>query len=195
MKYYTIHINDSGAIENAEESLINGKDTLICEIYDAKEFNRLNDILHSLDDYIMNEKALNIFKECNLIPYKLRKVVVNRKEYQFGIIKATKTYDYTQLKVEEPRDLQCYNWINFEKSDITVKKGEEEIGKLQSHIRLLELVEENEKMSSDINEIYKLNVSDKEKKKITDIGFAETKEELGKVWKPHFPIIEFETKE
>ena len=26
---------------------------------------------------------------------------------------------------------------------------------------------------------------------ITDIGFAETKEELGIVWKPHFPVIEF----
>jgi hypothetical protein len=31
-----------------------------------------------------------------------------------------------------------------------------------------------------------------ENAKITDIRFAENKEELGKMWKPHFPIIEFE---
>jgi hypothetical protein len=246
MKYYTIHINDSGAIEDSEESLIDGENTLICEIYDDVEFNKLNDILHSLDDYIINEKALNIFKGCNIIPYKLRKVIVNRKENKFGIFKTTKAYNYAQLKIEEPIDLQCYNWINFEESDITVKKGEIETNKLQSHLKLLELVEENGRISSAINEIYKLNVSDSEKKKrtehlktyswitkkivfnnqfdfsidlfkipyyswgtyvserlknklsmnrITDIGFAETKEELGKVWKPHFPIIEFETKE
>jgi hypothetical protein len=31
-----------------------------------------------------------------------------------------------------------------------------------------------------------------EEAKITDLRFAESKDKLGKVWKPHFPIIEFE---
>ena len=58
MKYYTIHINDSGAIEDTEKTSINGENTLICKMYDDPEFNKLNDILHSLSSYILNEKAL-----------------------------------------------------------------------------------------------------------------------------------------
>ena len=245
MKYYTIHINDSGAIEDLNETIINNKSTLVCKIYDDKEFNKLNDILHSTDDYIMNNEALKIFSKCNLIPYKLKSAVVKRIEYKLGFLKTTKRYDYTQLKIEESKNLHCYNWINFDKSEIIVTKGNEVVYKLKSHQNLLQLIEKNGNITSQINNIYELNISEKEKKertenlktydwnvkrivfnnnfdysidlfkiplyswgtyisdkmknllissKITDIDFAEIKEELGIVWKPHFPIIEFESK-
>lgn len=62
MQYYTFHIDDSGAIEDVDEKVINGSPSLICKMSDNDEFNNLNDILHSLYDYILNEKALRIFK-------------------------------------------------------------------------------------------------------------------------------------
>ena len=31
-----------------------------------------------------------------------------------------------------------------------------------------------------------------ESENITDVSFAENKEQIGKVWKPYFPIIEFD---
>lgn len=49
MKYYTFHIDDSGAIEDIDEKSINQEKTLFCKMYDDNEFNKLNDILYSLD--------------------------------------------------------------------------------------------------------------------------------------------------
>jgi hypothetical protein len=63
MKYYILNINDSGAIEDSEENIVDGLKSLKCKIYDDDEFNSLNDILHSLDDYIINEKTLKLFKK------------------------------------------------------------------------------------------------------------------------------------
>jgi hypothetical protein len=243
MKYYTLHINDSGAIEDSDEKNINGQRTLISKIYDDKEFNSLNDILHSTYNYIINERTLRLFESCKIIPYDLTPVIVKRKELILGLFKISKSYKYSQLKLREPKDLYCYDWINFENSDILVLQGETVLGKLSSHKELLNQVLENHKISAKINEIYSLKISEKEKKErtkelktfswettkivfnkkfdsdidmfkmpfyswgtyvserfknllldndINDISFAESKEELGKVWKPHFPIIEFE---
>lgn len=223
MKYYTFHIDDSGAIEDHDEKIINGRKTLICRMYDDPEFNSLNNILHSLDDYIMDDRALSLFKKSSIIPYDITPVIVKRKEKQLGFININKSYKYNLLKIHTPHDLYCYDWINFNESNITVFKGKDEIGNLSSHEQLLNLIAENHEISSyengyswetktivfnkrfdhtvDLFAIpfysWGIYVSERFKEllvtnNITHIGFAETKEELGKVWKPHFPDIRFE---
>jgi hypothetical protein len=242
MKYYILSINDSGAIEDSEENIVDGLKSLKCKIYDDDEFNSLNDILHSLDDYIINEKTLKLFKKSIVIPFELTPTIVTRKESKFGIFNSAKSYNYVQLKIKKPNDLFCYNWIDFEKSEIKIIKNGVECGKLNSHQETLNLIKDNYKINSALIEIENLDISDKEKiekskglktsswitkkivfnksfdysvdlfeipfyswgtyiserlkislitNNITDIGFAETKEELGIVWKPHFPVIEF----
>ena len=81
MKYYTFHIDDSGAIEDIDYKKVNGKIVAICKMYDDNDFNELNDILHSTNEYILNEKALNIFKESKTINYKVweSKSIAQRK--------------------------------------------------------------------------------------------------------------------
>lgn len=243
MEYYTLHIKDSGAIEECEEKIINGLKTHICKIYDDDEFNSLNDILHSTNDYIVNEKVLKLFQKSNIIPYDLSPVIVRRKEKIFGPIKNTKSYEYFKVSLLEPKNLICYNWIDFDKSDIKVLKDDIDFCNLSSHDELFKYIEENKKISKQINEIYSLNISEKEKReksknlkrfsfltktivfnknfdssidmfkipyyswgtyvserfmkimlenKISDIGFANNRKELGFVWKPYFPVIKFE---
>ncbi len=221
MTYYTFHIDDSGAIEDVNEKIINGNATLICKIYDDDEFNKLNDILHSLYDYILNEKALNIIKGSNIIPFELRPAIVLRKETMFRFLKKYKSYDYYQLSFPNNKSNDCYSWIDFNKSDIVAIDKLEKRIKIQSHQHKLDLIEENKsdsfnsysfestkivfnkKFNTDID-LFKIPhyswgvyVSERlktklEEAKITDIGFAESKDKLGKVWKPYFPIIEFE---
>ena len=221
MIYYTFHIDDSGAIEDVDENTENGKTSLICRMYDDEEFNKLNDILHSLYDYILNKKALDIFTNSKTIPYELRNAKVIRKETKFGFLKMNKSYDYYQLDFLKENLDECYSWINFEKSEINALDNSNNNIKIQSHQQTLELIEQNKSDSktsydfvtkkvvfgnnfdSEID-LFKIPlyswgvyVSERlknklEKEKITDIGFAENKERLGAVWKPHFPVIEFE---
>lgn len=243
MKYNTLHINDSGAIEDSDESIADGKKTLISKMYNDSEFNQLNDILHSTDDYIMNKKALQLFLESEIIPFEIRDVIVRRKESKFGILKKYRNHEYKLLRILQPQNLICYQWINYATSQITIKKGEAEIGKLESHANLLKLISENQQITQQVNKIYSSNLSTLEKEEtsknlksyswetkkiiiskrfdqsvdlfkipfyswgtyiserlkeklimnnIKDIRFAETNNELGPVWKQHYPTIEFD---
>ena len=221
MTYYTLHIDDSGAIEDIDYGNIDGENILICKMYDDNEFNKLNDILHSTNDYILNEKALNIFKESKTIKFNLKKATVLRKEKLLGFIKKKKSYNYFQLIFPDKNANECYDWIDFEKSEIFATDNNGEKFKITSHQNTLDLISENK---SDFNKSYSFEtkkvvfgknfdsemdlfkipyyswgvyVSERfknklENAKITDIGFAENKEKLGIMWKPHFPIIEFE---
>ncbi|SHI83660.1 hypothetical protein [Flavobacterium terrae] len=167
MKYYTLHIKDSGAIEDYDEKIINGQKTHICKIYDDVEFNSLNDILHTTDEYVVNEKTLKLFQKSNIIPYDLFPAIVKRKEKILGPIKTTKSYEYFKVSLLEPKDLVCYNWINFNKSEIKVLKDGIEVCNLSSHEELFIYIEENKKISKQINEIHSLKISDKEKREKT----------------------------
>jgi hypothetical protein len=220
MTYYTFHIDDSGAIDDVDEKIIDGKSSLICKMYDDDEFNKLNDILHSLYDYILNEKALNIFKTSKTIPYELRNAKVLRKEKMLGFLKKSKSYEYFELSFPDKNASECYSWIDFEKSKIFATDNAEIKLKIKSHQHKLDLITENKsdsdkKYSFEVKKVvfgknfdseidlfkiphysWGIYVSERFKNKlenaeITDIGFAESKEELGKVWKPHYPIIEF----
>nr|WP_152556473.1 hypothetical protein [Nonlabens ulvanivorans] len=224
MIYYTFHIDDSGAIEDIDYKKVNGQTIPICKIYDDNDFNKLNDILHSLDDYILNEKALNIFKESKTLKYDLTKAVVLRKEKLFGFIKKYKSYEYYHLNILKNHESECYDWIDFEKSEISaINNKNEKIIKILSHQHKLELIAENK---SDSNQSFSFEVkkivfgenfdfeidffkiplyssgeyvserfkSRMEKAEIKDIGFANRIEQLNKVWQPMFPIIEFANK-
>lgn len=221
MIYYTFHIDDSGAIEDIDEYTENGKTSLICKMYDDDEFNKVNDILHSLNEYILNKKALDIFTNSKTIPYELRNAKVVRKEKTFGFLKMNKSYDYYQLNFLKENLDECYSWINFEKSDIIARDNSNNTIKILSHQQTLKLIEQNKSDSktsydfvtkkvvfsnnfdSEID-LFKIPlyswgvyVSERlknklEKEEITGIGFAENKENLGAVWKSHFPLIEFE---
>jgi hypothetical protein len=220
MTYYTFHIDDSGAIEDIDYKKVNGKTIPICKMYDDDNFNKLNDILDSTNEYILNEKALNIFKKSKTIKYDLSKAKVLRKEKLFGFLKKNKSYEYYQLVFPDQNATECYNWIDFEKSEIFAIDNNGEKFKISSHQHKLDLISENK---SDSNKSYSFEtkivvfgknfdseidlfkipfyswgvyVSERfknklENAKISDIGFAENKEKLGKMWKPHFPIIEF----
>ncbi|RRO11750.1 hypothetical protein EIG84_12955 [Flavobacteriaceae bacterium 14752] len=221
MKYFTFHIDDSGAIEDIDYKKVNGQNITICKMYDDIEFNKLNDILHSTNEFILNEKVLNILKDSKTIKYDLRKAKVLRKEKLFGIFKQYKSYDYFDLTFPDKYTDKCHNWIDFEKSEIFATDETGNVIKILSHQQELELIEENKSDSHkqyyfetkkvvfgkdfDYNfDLFKIPhyswgiyVSEKlknklESAKITEIGFAENKQKLGKMWKPHFPVIEFE---
>lgn len=167
MKYYTLHIKDSGAIEESDEKIIDNQKTFICKIYDDDEFNSLNDILHSTNDYVINERVLKLFQNSNIIPYDIFPVIVKRKERIIGPIKKTKSYKYFKVSLLEPNDLICYSWINFSKSEIKVLNDDIEICNLSSHDELFTFIEENKKISNQINEIYSQNITEKEKQQKT----------------------------
>ncbi|MFT5567218.1 MAG: hypothetical protein ACI9AT_000248 [Ulvibacter sp.] len=218
--YYTFHIDDSGAIEDIDERMVNGKDIPICKMYDDPEFNKLNDILHSMNDYILNRRALDIIAKSNTIEHVLRNAKVLRKEKVLGFFSKWNSYEYFELSFPDISAAKCYDWIDFGKSDIVAFDESGQTQKIKSHQHNMELIEENK---SDSNSSYSFEskkivfgrnfdstidlfriphyswgayISERlkvklEEAKICDVGFAETKEELGKVWKPYFPIIEF----
>lgn len=144
-----------------------------------------------------------------------------RKEKILGFLKKHKSYSYYQLSFSDNKMEECYSWIDFSKSDIMAIGNSEKKFKIQSHQHTLELINEN-KSGSEISysfetkkvvfgknfdseiDLFKIPlyswgiyVSDRLKNRlesanVTDIGFANSKDKLGKVWKPHFPIIKFE---
>tara|TARA_B110000902_G_C14037546_1_gene486486 strand:- start:57 stop:725 length:669 start_codon:yes stop_codon:yes gene_type:complete len=220
MKYYIFNVDDSGAIEHFDEKSPNGKNIPICRMYDDPDFNNLNDILHSMNEFIVTERTLDIFKQSKTIPYEIRKARVIRKEKNFGLFKTQKSYNYYELFFPDLGAEKCYEWIDFNKSEVyAIDKSERKL-KIESHQQKLNLIKENKSSSTNkytfesIKIVFGKNfdseidffkiplyswgeyvserLKDKlQKAKITDIGFAYDKEQLGIMWKPNYPIIEF----
>ena len=193
----------------------------ICKMYDDPDFNALNDILHSTGEFIVNDRVLNILKESKLIPYKLLDAKVLRKEKLLGILKKNKPYSYYELSFSDDDAIQCYDWIDFKKSEIFAIDSSGKNIKIYSHDEKLNFIAINKSNSGEkfsfksIKIVFGKNfdseidlfkiphyswgvyVSERLKIKlldaqISDIGFAENKEPLGEVWKPNFPEIEFD---
>lgn len=220
MKYYTLHIRDSGAIENIEGKKINGKPTLICEMYTDSEFNKMNDILHSSNDYILNKKALDIFLGSKTIPYELKNATVIKRQKFFVLFRKIEQFNYYQLEFPNEHLDKYYNWIDFELSEIYAIDNFNNKIKIRDHQQTLGLIKQN-KTSSDLSfdfestrivfgknfdteiDFFKIPlysfgeyVSERLKNRIesaglTDLGFYGDNKNLGNVWKSHFPIIEF----
>ncbi|MFZ3576215.1 hypothetical protein, partial [Tenacibaculum finnmarkense] len=223
MTYYTFHLNDSGALEYETEIDRGNSKILICEMYNGEEFNKLNDILFSthFNGYVLNNKALNIFKELNLPKHFILPASVKRKEKFLTIIPITKSYKYNYLKFDKKDFDRFYEWIDFDKSDIWVTKSKKEFKKLESHQERLYFIEQNGKLK--YSESYSFvskkivfkNSFDQEidmfkipfyssgtyiserffdkikASQLSDVLFAKSKDDIGKVWKSSFPIIEF----
>lgn len=219
MKYYTFHVNDSGAVEDTDDRTINGESVVVCKMYDDPEFNTLNDILHSLNDYIINEKILTIIKAGNAVRYTVQRAKVLRKEKVLGFLKVFKSYNYYKLSFIEDRESEYYSWIDFEKSEIYAVNKNEERFKIHSHGETLDYINQNKHRSIGYSfesrkvvfgkqfnsevDMFKIPIyswghyiSERLMNKlidagITGIGFAYGKDSLGEVWKPYFPEIEF----
>ncbi len=223
MTYYTFHLNDSGALEYETEVEKGNSKTLICEMYNGDEFNKLNDILFSThrNGYVLNDKALNVFKDLNLPKYSILSALVKRKEKLLNIIPITKTYKYNYLKFDKKDYNRFYEWIDFDKSDIWVTKSKKDFKKLESHQERFDFVAKNSKLkypegySFVSKKIVFKNIFDKDidmvriplyssgiyiserffntikSNKLSDVLFAKSKADIGKVWKPYFPIVEF----
>lgn len=221
MKYFTFHVNDSGAIEDIDYKYIHGEKVAVCKMYNDPDFNTLNDILHSTGEFLVNERALNILKGSKLIPHNLQDAQVLRKEKVLGIFKIFKAYKYYELSFSDADTTQCYEWIDFHKSEIFAIDYSGKKNKIYSHKEKLDFIEINKSNSDEkysfetIKIVFGKNfnpeidffaipyyswgyyISDRLRTQllsahITDIGFAENTEPLGEVWKPHFPKIEFD---
>src|SRR5690606_2569052 len=164
--------------------------------------------------------ALPIFKESKTIEYELIKAKVLRKEKLFGFLKKYQSYEYFQLIFPDQNATECYDWIDFKESEIFATDNNGKELKVTSHQNSLDLISENtsdsdnrftfqtkkvvfgKNFDSEID-LFKIPfyswgvyVSQRLKNKledaqVVDIGFAENIEKLGKMWKSHFPIIEF----
>ena len=147
MRYFTFHIDDSGAIEYCENKNVRGVKTMVCKLYNDREFNKLNDVLHSTYDFIINTVALNVLSNSNIIPYDVNRVIVTKKKLALGVFPVNGSNNYFQLKLNEPIDLICYDWIDFSKSEIFAVKvdSKDSRQKIYSHIETLSLIEQNKK--------------------------------------------------
>lgn len=244
MKYYALHIRDSGAVEFCDYKNINGVKTLVGNIYNDPEFNSLNDILHSTDDFIVNSKVLDIWKSCNIQKHDIHPARIKRVNRIMGPLGIPVKHTYKQLRLKNQNDDEIYHWIDYTKSHIEITHNDKPTGQLiRNHEEVLELIEKKSKTSKKINAIYAdETLSNKEKKKetdqipnvswnsklitfgkqfnteldlfeirlysfgtyvseklrkvmtdngISDIGYSESKEELGIPWRKHFPTINF----
>jgi hypothetical protein len=171
--------------------------------------------------YVINKKTLDIFNKLNLPKHVVLPAIVNRKEKFLKFIPITKSYKYNYLKFDKKDFDRFYEWIDFDKSDILVTKGNKEFKKLESHQERLAFIEKNGKLThldgySFVSKKLVFNTSFDEEidmfiipfysagfyvserffnkvksSQLTDVGFAKNKEDIGKVWKSDFPIIEF----
>jgi hypothetical protein len=222
MRYYTFHIDDSGAIKDIDERKSNGESITLCKMYDDPEFNKLNDILHvSGNQLIINEKAFSIFKESNIIPYNLRSAKVLRKEKKLRFLKMYRSYNYYELTFLDNHATECYEWIDFEKSEIFAISNLKGKFKIYSHQETLDLIKLNRLNLKESHSFEAIKIvfgknfntkidlfnirlyssgnyiSERLKNKlinagISDVDFAYGKEKLGEMWKPLFPVIEFD---
>ena len=114
-----------------------------------------------------------------------------------------------------------YDWIDFDKSDIWVTKAKKDHKKLESHQERLDFINQNRNLDysesfsfvakkvvfndnfDDVIDLFQIPfyssgiyVSKRffdsiNENKLTDVAFGRTKDDIGIVWKPYFPIIEF----
>lgn len=145
MKYFTFHINDSGALEYEKEVKENNSTILLCKMYKDDEFNRLNDILFSSHNngIVLNDHALKIFSSSNLPKYKILKASVSKKEKLFNTFSFNKHFNYNYLKFEKESFDKFYRYIDFVQSDIWVLKSKARYKKLDSHKERLSFIEKN----------------------------------------------------
>ena len=112
MKYYAFHIKNSGAVEFCDYKNISGVKTLVGNIYNDPEFNSLNDILHSTDNFIINSKVLDIWKSSNIQKHEIYSAKIKRVNRIIGPLGISAKHTYNQLKLNNQNDDEIYQWID-----------------------------------------------------------------------------------
>ena len=89
---YISYLENNGQFEN-------NIPPVIFEMYDDPDFNSVTDFLHSLENYIINDKVKSVLSNFNLPPHKFIPADVFRKERKFMFKKNVK---------------YSYNWFYFD---------------------------------------------------------------------------------
>ncbi len=173
------------------------------------------------DGFVINEKTLEILKQLKLPRYEIIDTIVKRKQKFLNLINYTKKYSYKFLKYDKSCFDQFHDWIDFKESDIIITKGKNDLKKLESHDERLKFIELNSKLDYSESYSFKTNrivfnenfdssidlfeipfysagiyVSSRFRKKVidnelSDVMFSNTRKDINKIWKPHFPEIAF----
>ena len=93
-------------------------------MYNDKEFNKLNDFLFGPISLIISDRIKNLLQDFYIPTHKYKRVKVVRKEF-IGFIK--KEYSYNWLILDNKNLYELQNLIDFEKSIINVVDDEDNI--------------------------------------------------------------------
>lgn len=125
------------------------------KLYEEKEFNSLNDFVHSLHDYIINEKVKSILQKINLPPHNFVPAIVYRNEKKIIFKKIAKYENYYWFNFDCQLINDYSKFIDFSKSEINFSKNNKPlILKLESISELLDIKVSNQKITNRINELY-----------------------------------------
>jgi hypothetical protein len=180
MKYEVLIVNDSSAGEIMDECYkvsynINAyreyiaknkqfpleKPPIWIKLYKEKEFNAINDFVHSLNDFVVNDKVKKILQNHKLPNHDFVSTDVYRKEKKLFLKKLVK-YNYHWFNFDCKYISNYYDCIDFSKSEIIYSKNEKVIDlKINSFSELLAVINANQTISSEINKLYKIHSTNK----------------------------------
>ncbi|ESU20211.1 hypothetical protein FEDK69T_30260 [Flavobacterium enshiense DK69] len=175
MEYEILIVNDSSAgemMDKCYESTYNvhhyskyivdnkkfpeTKPPIWIKLYKEKEFNSLNDFVHSLYNFIINDKVKAILDKHKLPNHDYLPAQVFRKEKTL-LFKKLVGYNYYWFNYDCEHISDYYEHIDFEKSEITFFRNEKNIDlKINSISDLHSIRASNKLISNEINELYKL---------------------------------------
>ncbi|MCF6133087.1 hypothetical protein [Flavobacterium wongokense] len=179
MKYETLIVNDSSAGEMMKEcydfsyNIHNYRDfidthndfpaekpPIWIKLYKEKEFNSVNDFVHSVYDFIINDKVKNILEKYNLPIHDFVPVEVYRKEKTLFNSKLVR-YEYHWFNHNADNISNYYDYIDFSKSEIGFSRNENIIDlKINSISDIYSIKESNKIITSEINELYKTHLGE-----------------------------------
>ena len=180
MKYEILIVNDSSAGEMMDEcydlsynihsyrdyitehkKFPSEKPPIWIKLYNEKEFNSINDFVHSLQDFIVNDKVKTILQKHKLPNHEFIQAEVYRKEKTLFSKKLVR-YNYHWFNFDCKDISDYYDFIDFSKSEITYTKNEKVIDlKINSISDLYAVKNSNHLISAEINELYKNHPNDK----------------------------------
>nr|WP_315238987.1 hypothetical protein [uncultured Flavobacterium sp.] len=176
MKYEILIVNDSSAGEMMDKcydlsynihsyrdyitehkKFPSEKPPIWIKLYNEKEFNSVNDFVHSLQDFIVNDKVKTILQKHKLPNHDFVPAEVYRKEKTLFSKKLVR-YDYHWFNFDCKHISDYYDDIDFSKSEIVFSKNETVIDlKINSISDLYTIRNANQSISSKINELYKIH--------------------------------------
>jgi hypothetical protein len=128
---------------------------IILEMYDDPNFNSVTDFLHSLEDYMINDKVKSVLRNFNIPPHKFITADVFRKERKF-LFKKNVKYSYNWFYFDCEYIENFLEHVDFEASTITLTKNSEVIAEEISSLEHLNKIRaDNKKNSNAVNALYK----------------------------------------